>query len=362
MPEQSPTTHAQDDINSAPPKPTLHAFFFGDDGLRAGWAILLYLLLAALFGFALFALAIHTHILHVPTQRKFGEAAQQLLPRTQGLGELLQLAAILIAAGLMTFAESLGIPHRPFARYGLALSPTPAGRALPDFAIGLLWGITMLSVLIAALLATHAIVFGGLLLHGAPAITFAGKWLLVFLLVGLTEEFLFRGYLQYTLARGIAGLARALSAGSQSPAFGHPHALSFSLAACLLSVCLFMLAHAGNPGETLPGILAVGLAGAVFALSLWRTGSLWWAVGFHTTWDWGQSYLFGTPDSGTLVHGHLLASRPVGAAWLSGGADGPEGSLLVIPTLLLTALIIHLTLPYRPRPLTPDQQPPGPLP
>ena len=355
MLDETPITHPQVDPAPAPPKPTLRTFFFGNDGLRAGWAIVLYLLLAFFIGFALVALSLHLHFFHPPTQRKLAEAAKDLFPRTQAIGELLQLAAILLAAGVMRFIESVGIPRHPFARYGLALSLT--GRTLPDFAIGLVWGITMLSALIAALLATHTIVFGGLLLHGAPALSFAAKWFVVFLLVGLTEEFLFRGYLQYTLARGIAGITRAMSSGVQSPAFRHTHALSFSIAAFLLSVGLFMLAHTGNPGETLPGILAVGLAGATFAFSLWRAGSLWWAVGFHTTWDWAQSYLFGTANSGTLAHGHLLASAPAGPAWLSGGSTGPEGSLLVIPTLLLTCLIIHFTLPYRPRPLTPDQTP-----
>jgi uncharacterized protein len=31
--------------------------------------------------------------------------------------------------------------------------------------------------------------------------------------------------------------------------------------------------------------------GLLFCLSLRRTGSLWWAVGFHAAWDWGQTLL-----------------------------------------------------------------------
>jgi hypothetical protein len=44
---------------------------------------------------------------------------------------------------------------------------------------------------------------------------------------------------------------------------------------------------------------------------------------------------------------HLLATHPIGARMLSGGSDGPEGSVLGIPVLLLVALVIHLTLPRR---------------
>ena len=182
------------------------------------------------------------------------------------------------------------------------------------------------------MLVAHAIAFDGLALHGAPALAFGLKWALAFLCVGLFEEFLTRGYLQYTLARGISGLTRFIA-----PTSRHAHAIGFWVAAFLFSVCLFMSGHIGNPGETLPGILAVGLAGAVFAFSLYRTGTLWWAIGMHAAWDWAQTFFYGVSDSGIAATGHLLGSHPTGRTLLSGGSTGPEGSLLVLPTLLLLA-------------------------
>ena len=83
----------------------------------------------------------------------------------------------------------------------------------------------------------------------------------------------------------------------------------------------------------------------VFCFSLWRTGSLWWAIGFHTSWDWSQSFLYGVADSGTMVQHHLLATHPVGKPILSGGATGPEGSIFIIAILALISLIILFTLP-----------------
>jgi membrane protease YdiL (CAAX protease family) len=74
----------------------------------------------------------------------------------------------------------------------------------------------------------------------------------------------------------------------------------------------FALGHLGNGGESVLGIAEVCTAGLVFCLSLWYTGSLWWAVGFHAGWDWSQSYFMG-PDSGLVVKGHLLASYPSGS-------------------------------------------------
>jgi uncharacterized protein len=60
-----------------------------------------------------------------------------------------------------------------------------------------------------------------------------------------------------------------------------------------------------------------------------RTGTLWFAVGMHASWDWGETFLYSVPDSGTIAPGHLLNSSFQGSAWLTGGSVGPEGSVLV---------------------------------
>ena len=84
------------------------------------------------------------------------------------------------------------------------------------------------------------------------------------------------------------------------------------------------------------------MAGILFSYALWHTGSLWWGVGFHMAWDWGQSFLFGVPDSGALSAGRLFATHAAGRTLLSGGVDGPEGSLLLIPVFLLMFLAIRM--------------------
>ena len=154
----------------------------------------------------------------------------------------------------------------------------------------------------------------------------------------LVEEYLVRGYLQYTLTRGLAGLYEWVFKTRHSAALG------FWTAAMMFSL-LFGLGHSGNPGESPIGLLSAGLAGFVFCLSLWRTGSLWWAIGFHTSWDWGQSFLYGVADSGLMAQHHLLATHPVGKPILSGGATGPEGSIFIIAVLAVAILIILFTLP-----------------
>jgi len=58
--------------------------------------------------------------------------------------------------------------------------------------------------------------------------------------------------------------------------------------------------------------------------------------------DWAESYLWGTADSGRVVQGHLFAVHPQGNILFSGGATGPEGSLLIIPLLLIIAALMWL--------------------
>ena len=322
------------------PPLTAHRLFFGDDGLRAGWSLLLFILLAALLVFGLSALARQTHLLVAPAPHSHAPATSAFV----AVGESIGCIAFLLAALLMSRIE-----QRPFARYGLT-----SRRLLPDLLTGLSFGLLFLSGLVALLYVTHHLAFDAVLLHGSQIPVNGLEWLWAFFLVGLQEEFVTRGYIQYTVSRGIAGLTRALD-----PTFGPSHALSFWITALIFSVGFFTAGHLVNPGETAAGIAAVGLAGITFAFSLWRTGSLWWAIGFHTAWDWAQSFLFGVPDSGTIVANRLLATHPLGPSFLSGGSAGPEGSVFVLPTFLLVCLVIHLTLPRRSYPLTSDQSSPA---
>jgi len=96
--------------------------------------------------------------------------------------------------------------------------------------------------------------------------------------------------------------------------------------------------HTGNSGESAIGLANLALFGLLACLTLRRTGNLWMAIGFHATWDWGQTYLFGVGDSGhPPAPGHLLTSlvRATAPAWLSGGSVGPEGSILCTALLAL---------------------------
>jgi len=269
--------------------------FVGDHGIRAGWSVLLF---AAMF--AVLVTIVNAVVGFVSSDNKG--------PIPLSLG-LLQESCQLLGVATVTWVMAR-IENRPLLSYGYN-----DDHRLIRLATGGLFGFLCLSGLVAVLWKAKLLVIDGVSLSSLSAWKYAVAWAFVFLLVGFFEESLLRGYAQHTLSRGIG----------------------FWWTALLLSV-VFALGHLGNGGESAWGLIEVGLAGLVFCLSLWYTKSLWWAVGFHAGWDWGQSYFYGTPDSGLVIKGHLLASHPVGNPLWSGGTVGPEGSLLIVPLVTMVGI------------------------
>lgn len=270
-------------MGEVPQEPRLRRIFVGPDGLRPGWSLVLYLSMFALF---------------LVIEDWWAESLYLSELWSQMASEL----SILVAAVIPTLVMGR-IEKRLWGAYGL-----PLRQAFSKlFWVGAIWGFLGITLLLEILHGLHAFDFGHVVLHGARIARFAVFWGMVFVLVGLVEEFLLRGYTQFTLARGIG----------------------FWPAAAVLSTA-FGAIHLRNPGEAWIGALAAGLIGLFFCLTLRRTGSLWFAVGFHAAWDWGESFFYSVPDSGAISPGHLLSSSFHGSRWLTGGSVGPEGSLLCV--------------------------------
>lgn len=278
--------------------------FYSRCGLRSGWRSLIFVLL-------FLATVIPAGALVRRFSRARDRDALNLL-----IGESVAAGCVLLATWICTrFIE-----HKPLSAFGLAR----AGRGR-KFGIGVFAGFVSLSLLIGLMEAFGGERIGGLAIHGFAIWRYGALWALVFLLVGISEELITRGYLLFTLTQGIG----------------------FWPAAILLSA-IFAGGHLHNTGEQMIGIAAAGLIGVVLAWSVRWTGSLWWAIGFHAAWDWAESYFYGVPDSGTVAEGHLLSSSARGANWLSGGATGPEGSVIVIPVVVLLVIVVWRAFPRTP--------------
>ena len=261
----------------------INSVFIGPDGLRAGFRLFLYLGMGFGVFFILGALSSGIH----------------------GLGFLrgLFLDKLIFVLSVMLPALAMArIEHRRFDDYGLPRIHF-FGR---NFWVGSVWGVGGITLLLVILYFAHAFSFGYPVLHGQRMAKFAIFWAAFFLLVALSEEFLFRGYSLFTLTQGIGFW---------------PAAIVFSIA--------FGAVHIQNNGEAWIGVVAAGVIGFFFCLTLRRTGDLWFALGFHTAWDWGETYLYSVPDSGMVSPGHLMHSSFQGPAWLTGGPVGPEGSVML---------------------------------
>ena len=302
---------------------TLRNVFFGDEGLRAGWSILIFLALMAVSFWGVNALG---PLLHLVPVRSTTQALVTL--RFAFLAESLPIAATLLVTWIMSKIE-----RRPNSVYGLG-----GRRKLSHLLAGLAWGVACLSLLCLILWKTGLFAINGRLLFGFDALRYGTLWFLGFLLVGFFEEYLNRGYLLFTVSRGLASIYQWIFKTR------HSKALGFWSAAILIAL-FFGLSHGKNPNESPIGLLAATLVSLVFCLSLWRTGSLWWAIGFHASWDWAQSFFYGASDSGIMIQQHLLATSPFGKPLMSGGATGPEGSIFVLFILALVSLVIIFTLP-----------------
>ncbi len=287
----------------------LKSVFLGAEGIRAGWSFLLFMLVYVVICLAIFAVLA---ILPVPD----GVPRHDIVSRVDALKltapdsiliwPLWNLVPVVLATAVMLRVErrrwsfvlgANGMPTRMFQ--------------------GLVAGIASMTLLVAALLVTRALSIDRVALADANIWAWGARWAIAYVAIAVYEELTTRGYVLRTLIRGL----------------NFPCAL-------VITTLWFMYLHVHNDGETPFGLVGVSFFGALCAFSIWRTGSMGWAFGFHAAWDWSTTFLFGVPNSGLQATHALLVTHPLGPAWLSGGTAGPEGSVLMIPTLLALVLLL----------------------
>jgi membrane protease YdiL (CAAX protease family) len=288
---------------------SLGAVFMGPNGLRAGWRLSIYIVLVIAVGFVVLT-PLSLFLLRYKDLLGPGFSPASLIFNEGALA-----LVVLVAAWTMSLIEK-----RPFGEYG-----TPQNQALGKrFWQGMLWGLAMVSALVGLIAAVGAYSFGPLALGRMDILRNGILWLIGFGFVGVFEEFSFRGYAQYTLASGIG----------------------FWPAATLLSAG-FGAIHLRNPGEGLVGGLSVFVIAMFFCFTLRRTGNLWFAIGLHCSFDWGETFLYSVPNSGLVVTKCLSHATLHGAKWITGGTIGPEGSVFCFLIVALVFLLFHRFYPAK---------------
>ena len=308
MDNESPQlpAHGERPLPVQAPRGILHTILCNDRGLRAGWRLVIYILLVVILS-ALVNLALD----------KIFHLAKTATPAP---GQFFLQESLLFILVFLPACVMAQIERRPVGDYGLPLDALFGVR----FWQGCGLGVVEVVVLMGFIAIFGGYSFGPLNVHGAAIFKWALFWALFFVVVGLFEEFTFRGYLQFTLADGIG----------------------FWPAAWILSLG-FGAVHLMNKGESWVGALSVATIGLIFALTLRRTGNLWFLVGWHAAFDFGETFLFSVPNSGNVFEGHLSNATLHGPIWLTGGSVGPEGSVFSFITMAAAAFFIHKAFPPR---------------
>jgi membrane protease YdiL (CAAX protease family) len=268
--------------------------FFNPRGLRAGWRLLIFVAIFVALSFATDWIV--TQLFH-PGQRAF------LDPTSFIAAEAESLVLVLIATAIMA-----GIERRRLQAYGIPPLRNAFGR---QFWIGTVWGIGSTSALIGLIAVSGGYHILGLAIHGRELWYFTAIWLVANLLIGFAEELQFRAYLLATATDGIG----------------------FWFAAILLCLGFGALHYFFKPHERWEDFASTGLLGLFMCLTLRRTGSLAFAIGFHAAFDFANLFVWSGQNAGEYAIGHLLQTSWPGPQWLTGGFLGPEASRMVFPVI-----------------------------
>ncbi len=263
--------------------------------------------LVSVLGILTVVTAVSFLIIRMPPIQRLGPNLSLLL-----WSNLLMLPSLL---ALYLFLTRV-LEQRPLGSVGLAF----CGHWKNDLGLGLFFGAAMIGA-VGCLERVLGVAKFSLTSepHGQVALT--GVYLILLLGVAATdEELVFRGYPFQRLVDS-----------------GGPVA-----AVAALSV-LFGVAHLGNPFHTWISTVNTILVGVLLAVCYLRTRSLWLPIGIHFAWNYFQGYVLGLPVSGIVIPEPILVSRVHGPLWLTGGAYGPEGSILSSGIILVATIYFLFT-------------------
>lgn len=193
---------------------------------------------------------------------------------------------------------------------------------LKEYIIGLLVGFVIFSA--AVLL---CIVTGSLNITGLSSTFSVGIFLLFglgYMIQGMSEEVLCRGYMMISIARR------------------YPLWL-----AVLLNSLFFSALHLGNSGISVLALVNLTLFGVFASVYFIKRGNIWGIGAIHSIWNFAQGHFYGIKVSGIETSCSVLGSVPTeGRSLINGGAFGLEGGLAVT-TILVLGTVILLLIPAK---------------
>ena len=268
--------------------------------LRAGWRLLLQILLIGIINFIL-----------------VGVIGILGIPKLSGKWGLLfrQIQELIVYASSIYIA-SRWLDRRSFESLGLKVGR----QALFDLLAGIGIVLVQLGFIYGIMSSLGWLTFDGFAWEfDAPGTVLMTTLLffVIFLLVGWNEELLSRGYHLQTIASGLN-----------------------MFWAVLISSAFFGLLHLDNPHATWVSTAGIFFAGVYQSYGYIRTRQLWLPIGLHVGWNFFEGVVFGFPVSGLDIYA-LTRIQVTGPVSWTGGAFGPEAGLILLPSLIVGSALIY---------------------
>jgi membrane protease YdiL (CAAX protease family) len=234
---------------------------------------------------------------------------RELAPAYIGLGELRNFSNALVCTAGFALYE-----RRRVDGYGLPIDRALFRQTLAGTAAGVLTA----GAVALGMLALGGMQIKGFATSGGALIYSAWSWLVASFCVGIAEEFWFRSYLQQTLWKSIG----------------------FWPASIVIALIFAAEHYFFKSGENVWDVITLVALSLLLSYSMLRTGTLWFAVGFHFAFDYLQLFVIGTPNGSLVPVGRLLDVQFDGPTWLTGGVLGTEASFLMYPAIALLWLYV----------------------
>ncbi|HEX6740691.1 MAG TPA: type II CAAX endopeptidase family protein [Sphingomicrobium sp.] len=274
-------------------------FFLGPDRkLRPLWRAIIFAVLAEYVLAPLLGYLIDNFLF--PGQTDFSFA-----PGPIALSEAFTFVIALLCTAIFAVYE-----RRRVDSYGLAINRALGAPTWEGFAAG----VVMAGAVALAMYLLGGMQVRGLAVSGTAIAGYGLAWLGASLAIGLAEEFYFRSYFLQTLWK----------------------AIGFWPASIVIALLFAALHYFFKQGENMWDVITLVSLSLMMCYSVLRTGSLWFAVGFHVAFDYMQFFVIGTPNGNEIPIGRLFDATFNGPAWLTGGVLGTEASFLMYPMIALT--------------------------
>ena len=195
---------------------------------------------------------------------------------------------------------------------------------MPKFyCLGIVLGITLMSLVFALLVVTGKTTVEGFGLPSGSILTFIFS-LLMWVPQGAAEEVMFRGFMMPKI-KSIFG----------------KHGSVFAI---VISSILFSVFHCFNGGFSIVALINIFLLAVFFALIYEKTGSIVITCAAHTMWNMFQGNIYGLSVSGNASVPALLTTNYTGSSF------GPEGTLEATAVIIAALAVMAVITLCRKRP------------